>query len=168
MAQPNPLPQGPALEELLARRAAAVDARLQQARTETVGEITRTDSKAAALLAAFGLPLAVLVAALPGRDLSAGTAVLIGLGALGLVTAMLVVLLAVRPRLTRGARGSYLHWAACTPEQVRADLSVDRNAEQVVRLSQIAQAKYRALKVAIDITAGALVVLLLALAVALV
>ncbi len=63
--------------------------------------------------------------------------------------------------------GSYLHWAACTPEEVHADITVERTAERIVALSRIAAAKYRALKLAIDITAGALLALLLALAAAL-
>lgn len=165
--QPHNLPQALGLDELLSRRAAAADTRLQQARTDTLAEISRTDSKAAALLTAFGIPLAVLVAAVPGHDLPTGAAILVGLGALGLVAAMLVVLLVVRPRLGGTVQGSYLHWAHCTPEEVRADIAVDRTAERVVKLSQIAAAKYRALKLAIDITAGALAVLLMALAVAL-
>lgn len=167
MEQLQTPPQAPGLDELLSRRAAATDAKLLQARTDVVAEISRTDSKAAALLTAFGIPLAVLVAAVPGHDLPAPAGILVGLGAVGLVAAMLVVLLVVRPRLGGNARGSYLHWATCTPEEVRADVTVDRTAERVVKLSQIAAEKYRALKVAIDITAGALVLLVLALAAAL-
>ncbi|WP_431776504.1 Pycsar system effector family protein [Streptomyces cucumeris] len=165
--QPQTLPQAPGLDELLARRAATAGAHLQQARTDVTAEISRTDSKASALLTAFGIPLAVLVAAVPGHDLPTASAILVGIGALGLVAAMLVVLLVVRPRLGGNVRGSYLHWATCTPEEIRADVTVDRTAERIAKLSQIAAAKYRALKLAIDITAGALVVLLLALAVAL-
>lgn len=162
----NP-PQAPGLDELINRRTAAADARLLQARTDTVAEISRTDAKASALLTAFSIPLAVLVAAVPGHDLPTAAAVLVALGAASLVAAMLVVLLVVRPRLGGNTRGSYLHWANCTPEQVRADLATDPTAERIVQLSQIAAAKYRALKTAIDITAGALVLLALALAVAL-
>ncbi|MFD4178154.1 Pycsar system effector family protein [Streptomyces anulatus] len=165
MEQPQPAPQAPGPNELISR---AADAKLQQARTDVVAEISRTDSKASALLAAFGIPLAVLVAAVPGRDLPIPAAILVGLGAVGLVAAMLVVLLVVRPRLGGNTRGSYLHWATCTPEQVRTDLATDLTAERIIRLSQIATAKYRALKTAIDITAGALVLLVLALATALV
>jgi hypothetical protein len=167
MTQPQTPPSAPGLDELISRQTAATDTRLQRARTEVTTEIGRTDSKAAALLATFSLPLAVLVAAVPGRSLPALATALVCLGVGGLVAAMLVVLLVVRPRLSGHARGSYLHWATCTSEEVRADLAVDNSADHVVRLSQIATAKYRALKVAIDITAGALVLLALALAAAL-
>ncbi|WP_415961980.1 Pycsar system effector family protein [Streptomyces sp. 021-4] len=158
-------PQAPGRDELISRR--ATDTKLKQARTDVVAEISRTDSKASALLAAFGIPLAVLVAAVPGQDLPLPAAILVGLGAVGLVAAMLVVLLVVRPRLGGNTRGSYLHWATCTPQQVRADLATDLTAQRIIALSQIAVAKYRALRTAIDITAGALVLLVLALAAAL-
>ncbi|MGW2599532.1 Pycsar system effector family protein [Streptomyces klenkii] len=136
---------------------------LIRARTETSGEINRTDSKAAALLTAFGIPLAVLVAAVPGRHLPAGAATLVGLGAVGLVAAMLVVLLVVRPRLGGDTRGSFLDWADRTPEEVLADLTVERHAERIIAQSRIARTKFRALRLAIDITAGALTALVLAL-----
>ncbi|MFJ4745417.1 Pycsar system effector family protein [Streptomyces sp. NPDC088775] len=145
----------------------APEAKIQKALTDVTAEIGRTDGKASALLAAFSIPLAVLVAVVPGHDLPAFAAVLVGLGAAGLVAAMIVVLLVVRPRLGGANRGSYLHWAQCTPEEVVADLAVDRSVERIVELSQIAERKYRSLRLAIDITAASLVVLVLALATAL-
>ncbi|MFC6364347.1 hypothetical protein, partial [Nonomuraea thailandensis] len=83
--QPQTAPQAPGLDELISRRAAADDARLLQAGTDVVGEIARTDSKASALLAAFGIPLAVLVAAVPGHELPVPAAILVGVRAVGLV-----------------------------------------------------------------------------------
>ncbi|MFD3700692.1 Pycsar system effector family protein [Streptomyces sp. NPDC058646] len=143
-------------------------ARLTQARTEVIAEMGRTDAKASALLTVLGIPLAVLIAAVPGRDLPAAAAVLVGLGVAGLAAAMLMVLAIVLPRLGGDTRGSYLHWATCTPEEVTADLSVDRGAERLVALSKIALKKMRALRIAIFTTAGALGALALALAVTLV
>ncbi|MDO0939262.1 DUF5706 domain-containing protein [Streptomyces sp. DG2A-72] len=146
-------------------RAAAhpADEGLNQARTDVISEIVRTDTKAAALLTAFGLPLAVLVATLPGRHLNQAAAVLVGLGAVGLVAAILVVLLAVRPARTKRPRGSYLYWATCTAEDVVADVAVDRRPERIVTLSRLAVRKYAALRLAIDITGVAIVLLVLAL-----
>ncbi|MFD9819082.1 Pycsar system effector family protein [Streptomyces violascens] len=142
--------------------ATATDEQLNQARTDVIAEIARTDNKASALLAAFGIPLAVLVA-MPGRQISTAAAVLVDLGAVGLVAAMLLVLLVIRPRLGGDVRGSYLHWATCTtPEQIAADLAVDRRAERIIALSQIAKTKYRALHTAIITTSAAIVVLALA------
>ncbi|MFE5543577.1 Pycsar system effector family protein [Streptomyces sp. NPDC056534] len=146
----------------------ATSARLLQARTDVIAEMGRTDAKASALLTVLGIPLAVLIAAVPGRDLPAAATVLAGLGVAGLAAAMLLVLAIVLPRLGGDARGSYLHWATCTPEEVTADLAVDRSAERLVVLSKIALKKMRALRVAIFVTAGALAALALALAVTLV
>ncbi|MFF3547615.1 Pycsar system effector family protein [Streptomyces platensis] len=141
--------------------------RLDAALTQVLAEIARTDTKASTLLAAFALPLAVLVAAVPGHSLPRAAAALTGLGAVGLVGAMLIVLLVVRPRITGTPRGSYLYWATCTPDEVLADLRKENRAEHIARLSRIAHAKYRALRTAIDVTAGALVALVAALLVVL-
>ncbi|MFI0062491.1 Pycsar system effector family protein [Streptomyces virginiae] len=81
---------------------------------------------------------------------------------------MLLVLAIVLPRLGGDTRGSYLHWATCTPEEVTADLAVERSAERLVVLSKIALKKMRALRTAIFVTASALAALALALAVTLV
>lgn len=144
------------------------DSRLIRARDHVAAEITRTDTKATALLTAFGIPFAVLVATVPGRDFPTAAAVLAGAGTVGLVAALLTVLLALRPRLGGTTRGSYLHWAQCTPEDITEDLATDRNAEHIVQLSQAAVQKYKALRRAIDLTAAALCVLALALLVALI
>ncbi|MFI2207672.1 Pycsar system effector family protein [Streptomyces sp. NPDC020192] len=137
-----------------------MDTRLDAATTTVLAEISRTDAKSGVLLTAFSLPLAALVAAVPGRALPGASAALVGLGTVGLVAAMLVVLVVVRPRLGGAARGSYLYWSLCTPEEVVADLQVPENqAEHVVHLSRIARRKYRGLQVAIDITAVSLITL---------
>ncbi|MFJ3673651.1 Pycsar system effector family protein [Streptomyces sp. NPDC090106] len=136
---------------------------LTQARADVIAEIARTDTKAGALLAAFGLPLAVLVGTLPGRHLDPIAAILVGLGAVGLVAAILVVLASVRPARAGRPRGSYLHWAACTAEEVIADVTVDQRAERIVTLSKVAERKYAALRLAIDITSASIVLLVLAL-----
>ncbi|MFI0062490.1 hypothetical protein [Streptomyces virginiae] len=55
-------------------------ARLLQARTDVIAEMGRTDAKASALLTVLGIPLAVLIAAVPGRDLPVAATVLAGIG----------------------------------------------------------------------------------------
>ncbi|GHB31180.1 Pycsar system effector family protein [Streptomyces chryseus] len=141
--------------------------RLLQARTDVIAEMGRTDAKASALLTVLGIPLAVLIAAVPGRNLPAAAVGFVGIGATGLAAALLLVLAIVLPRLGGDTRGSYLYWATCTPEEVTADLAVDRSAERLVTLSKIALKKMLALRVAIFITAGALAALALALAITL-
>lgn len=81
---------------------------------------------------------------------------------------MILVLLIVRPRLGGDVSSSYLHWATCTPEEAAADIASDRSAERIVVLSRIAAKKFRVLRLAIDITAGAVALLVLAGIVALV
>ncbi|MFI5987298.1 Pycsar system effector family protein [Streptomyces sp. NPDC051555] len=141
--------------------------RLLQARADVIAEMGRTDAKASALLTVLGIPLAVLIAAVPGRNLPTTATVLVGIGAAALAAAMLLVLGIVLPRLGGDTRGSYLHWAKCTPEEVTADLAVDRSAERLVALSKIALPKMLALRVAIFITVGAFTAFALALTVTL-
>jgi hypothetical protein len=141
----------------------AADARLATAISRVRDEIARTDTKGGVLLTALGLPLAAIVATVPGHHVSPTAAALLGIGALGLLTAMLVVLLVVRPRITGAPRGTYLYWAYCTTEQVLEDLHDDTGVEDLIRLSRLARTKFRALKAAIDITVAALIALAAAL-----
>ena len=60
-----------------------IDARLDAATHTVLAEISRTDAKAGVLLTAFSLPLAALVAAVPGRALPVLAAVLVGTADLG-------------------------------------------------------------------------------------
>ncbi|MFD6113875.1 hypothetical protein ACFWG0_27730 [Streptomyces yangpuensis] len=77
-------------------QATATEARLAQARTEVIAEMGRTDAKASALLTVLSLPLAVLIAAVPGHDLPVAATVTAGIGAATLAAAMLLVLRIVR------------------------------------------------------------------------
>ncbi|PNG21057.1 Pycsar system effector family protein [Streptomyces cahuitamycinicus] len=145
-----------------------INGRLDAATTTVLAEISRTDAKSGVLLTAFSLPLAALVAAIPGRTLPGASGLLVGIGTVGLLVAMLVVLFVVRPRLGGAARGSYLYWSLCTTEELVADLKVPTNqAEHVIHLSKIAKRKYRGLRLAGDITGASLVALAAALLVAL-
>lgn len=135
-------------------------ARITAETTAVLAEITRTDSKAGALLTALGLPLAVLVGVLPGAGLSGPAAVLAALGGVGLLAAMLTVLAVLRPRITTVLPGTYLHWARCTPEELAADLAAPTaHGPQLIHLSQIALRKYEGLRLAGDLAAAALVLL---------
>lgn len=147
---------------------AAPPDQLAAAHTEVIAEIARADSKAGTLLAALGLPMAVLVAAVPGRHLAPVTGVLTGLGAAGLIVAMLVTLGVIRPSIGGATHGSFLHWAACTdPADVAASLATDHAPTRLIKLSKIARRKYARLQHAIDITRGALGAFALALLAAL-
>ncbi|MFE4582926.1 Pycsar system effector family protein [Streptomyces chartreusis] len=146
-----------------------IDVRLDAAITAVLAEISRTDAKSGVLLTAFSLPLAALVATIPGRTLPGASGLLVGVGTVGLLAAMLVVLFVIRPRLGGAARGSYLYWSLCTTEELIEDLTVPTNqAEHVIHLSNIAKRKYRGLRFAGDITGVSLVALAAALVAALI
>ncbi|WP_330335769.1 DUF5706 domain-containing protein (plasmid) [Streptomyces sp. NBC_00536] len=137
---------------------------LEAATTTVLAEISRTDAKSAVLLTAFSLPLAVLVASIPGHPVTGLAAALIAAGAVGLIIAMLLVLVVVRPSLGGAVPGTYLYWATATPEEVIQDLQKPTHrVEHIVQLSSIAKRKYRGLQVAIDVTRTSLVLLGLAL-----
>ena len=146
----------------------AINARLDAANTTVLAEISRTDAKSGVLLTSFSLPLTALVVAVPGNALPTMTARLVSVGTVGLVAAMLVVLLVVRPRLGGAARGSFLYWSLCTPEELVEDLKAPKNqAEHLIHLSKIARRKYRGLRIAVDVTGASLVALAVALLTAL-
>lgn len=143
------------------------DEQLAEGHAEVMAEIARTDGKASALLTALGIPLAVLVAVLPGRDFPAAGTILAGVAVAGMVAAMLATLRVLQPHIGNATQGSFLHWANCTPDEVLADLAVDRRKGQLVVRSQIARRKFAMLKIAIYITAASVVALALALVVGL-
>ena len=147
---------------------ADVERRLVMARDQVATEISRTDAKAVALLTVVSIPTAVLVATIPGSNFALLPAVLTGLGTLGVAAAMLIVLVVIRPRLnvkSLKVRGTWAHWAECTPEEIVEDVKAIRLPEVIAGLSRIAKKKFEALRIAIDITVvsvSALVVGLLA------
>ncbi|MER5350617.1 Pycsar system effector family protein [Kitasatospora sp. NPDC002551] len=127
-------------------------------------EITRTDTKAAALLSAIGLlgtALGVIVSS--GHVHAAATV----LAALTLGAAFVLAALVIRPRL--GARdrdrASFLHWAQLSPDQLDEALANDRRRERLITLSVLCHHKMRHLRAATDVTiaAGAAVALAAAL-----
>ncbi|GHF34823.1 hypothetical protein GCM10018772_70450 [Streptomyces fumanus] len=147
----------------------SLGARLDAANATVLAEISRTDAKASVLLTSFSLPLAALVAVVPGRDLPPVVGLLVGVGAVGLIAAMVVVLGVVHPRLSGAARGSFLYWSLCSSDDLVKDLQTpaDRVA-QVIHLSRMARRKYAGLRLAGTITRASLVALGAALLAALI
>ncbi|MEU6054208.1 Pycsar system effector family protein [Streptomyces xanthochromogenes] len=143
---------GDAVTRLLDQRAqqqapaAAVDhteSELQVVRSE----IARTDSKASILLAGVALVAGPLTssadAVLHAPKLSAAC----GLGAAFLVAmAALLLLDTVLPRLHGAGNANFLHYARCTPDELRIAVGehADRHGE-LQALSRIAHAKYQCL-----------------------
>ncbi|MFJ2589729.1 Pycsar system effector family protein [Streptomyces sp. NPDC087538] len=146
-----------------------IDTRFSAATATVHAEISRTDSKSGVLLSAFGLPLAALVAVIPGRALTGWPAALTGIGAVGLFAAMLVVLGVISPRVDGAPRDCFLHWAQCTPESLTEDLTNPTDqAEQLIRLSRIAKHKYLGLFIAGVLIGVSLIALAAALVTALI
>ncbi|MBN0047556.1 hypothetical protein JS756_26310 [Streptomyces actuosus] len=143
------------------------DNALAAAVADVRAEIGRTETTAGALLTGLGVPFAVLVATVPGKKIETAPAVLLGIAGTGLVAAMLVVLLVVRPELGGGSCGTYRLWAERTPQQVREDVTTDRRAELIVALSQAARRKYRGLRLSVDITVMSLTAMVIAMVLAL-
>lgn len=72
------------------------------------------------------------------------------------------VLWVVFPQITGPGRGSWVHWAACTPEELLADLAPERRAEAVVGMAKRVKAKYIMVRVAVVLTAAGFALLLAA------
>ncbi|MFI7632441.1 Pycsar system effector family protein [Microbispora rosea] len=133
-------------------------------------ELARVDSKAAALIGWAGTGFAVISAAATITTLPiAATAVVVG-GAALLAAAVAVLLTVIRPSIPRRDGTGFVRIAALRDgEQLQELVSVDlveqrrQAAAHVVRLSQIALAKYRRLRAAVDLLLVALVVLAAAL-----
>ncbi|MEU2086784.1 Pycsar system effector family protein [Streptomyces albus] len=133
------------------------DANLDSALQHATTEIGRTDSKAAALLTLDGL----LVAALSLLDGGLGTVslVLAVIGGVALAAGVLGALLVVRPRLPRGEadRCNFAYFAQADAQTLQEGLAEDRRLPRLQALSALALRKMRALRIAGDATAVAVV-----------
>ncbi|MGW2524379.1 Pycsar system effector family protein [Streptomyces sp. NPDC001617] len=74
----------------------------------------------------------------------------------------MLLLLVVRPRLRGDDRASFPHWAGLDDDAILACMHGDTRAARIRVLSQIAVAKYRQLRRAVDLSLAALALLLLA------
>lgn len=145
-------------------QAAATD--LLAAADAARAEVTRTDTKAATLTSFTGTAFSVLAALV---TLASGLAVLARVGlavAVALLAASSAVALSViRPSLPRPGQGTGVmaHAEVTGPADLLEALAENpqtRRATDVIRLSQLARAKYRRLRLAVDLmlTAVAVVV----------
>ncbi|MFC3982822.1 Pycsar system effector family protein [Streptosporangium jomthongense] len=141
--------------------------------TAARAELARTDTKTGILLAFAGTVFSVLAAlAVLASGLAVSARIGLGAAVVLLAAACGVGLAVVRPSLPRAgqATGVLANAAVTDPEELLAVLAGDvetRRAEDVIRLARIASAKYRRLRLAIDLALAALVVLVITAAVAL-
>ncbi|MFE3326053.1 Pycsar system effector family protein [Streptomyces sp. NPDC059176] len=128
------------------------------AHAEVKGEIARTDSKTALLLAFVGAVLAGAWSV--ARDLPLGLpAVVTGsAGVALLVVAAGLLLRSVRPNL--GGRHGFPLWATLAPDEIAGTVCGDLAAD-IAGLSRLAVAKFTCLRRAVDLTCagGGLLVL---------
>ncbi|WNV83243.1 Pycsar system effector family protein [Umezawaea sp. Da 62-37] len=134
-------------------------------------ELRKADTKAFGLLALFGATLAGVLA-LTRTDVSTAAVVLLYLAAVPIGTALVALLLTVRPNLA-GTNG-FLRWAAYhrEPTTVVADIAdatvhlPHALAEELVHLSVLAVTKYQRIRHAVHLLLLGLALLGLAVPVA--
>ncbi|MFD7548538.1 Pycsar system effector family protein [Streptomyces sp. NPDC059816] len=136
--------------------ASTLDERVASAHEEVRAEIARTDQKAGLLLAFVGVLLAGALTVATSTTSTRAPASALAVGGAGvvfLVMAAAVALWVVRPVLARSAVGGFPCWATLTPEDLFAHITLDRRLRGIGALSQIAVAKHRRLRRAVDLIA---------------
>ncbi|MGW3363613.1 Pycsar system effector family protein [Streptosporangium canum] len=142
---------------------------LQQDAASVRGELARVDAKCGLLVSLAAGGLALTVAATPALTGAAHVLRLVA-GALFAI-AVATVLSAVMPRIPRrGGTGFVAHARAASPTALLAELSAGddgeaagRLAADVWRLSRLARAKYRIIRVAVWLLIAAVAALAIAL-----
>lgn len=147
-----------------------VTARIDKAQADVADQLRRADTKAATLLPLFGGFLAGVVA-LTTRSLPVAAEAVLWLAAAPMAFSVLLLLSAVRPRISKGARYGFAHFAGYVErpsellEQFENETSPTVLAVDVCRLSVIAQAKYANVRRAVDLLMAGLLLLGVALTV---
>lgn len=126
-------------------------------------EITRTDTKAAALLSGGGILAAALGLITAGGHAEPITT---AIAAAFLAAALIASTFVIRPHTANNDEASWPHWATLDEQQLHEELAEDRRPGRVVVLSGLAMRKMTALRWAADLTIGAILAIALAAAVA--
>lgn len=147
-----------------------VVARIDKAQADVADQLRRADTKAATLLPLFGGFLAGAVA-LTTRSLPTAAEAVLWLAAAPMAFSVLLLLSAVRPRISKGVRYGFVHFASYVErpsellEQFESETSATTLAVDVCRLSVIARAKYANVRRAVDLLMVGLLLLGVALTV---
>lgn len=134
-------------------RPAPIPAGLTAARDQVRDELRRADAKATTLLSLVGAALAGIIA-LAGRPLPTPASVALWISAAPILASVLLLLAAIRPRLTdQPTRGSWLHAAQTGPASLlktytHTEESALASAHDLCDLAAIAHAKYRRIQAA--------------------
>lgn len=145
------------------------DTVLAYAAEETRQELARADHKATSLLTVSGVGVSAAAAVLPQVPLPTAALALAGAGLAALLAAVVVALIALRPRGRPGharTRLAWPHFATQPPDRIRDQLTrlspADYHAGRLTELSLIAARKYRAVQRATALLLAALALLALA------
>ncbi|MGA5220919.1 Pycsar system effector family protein [Streptomyces cinereoruber] len=116
----------------------------------TASDLSRTDTKAGLLLTLDGLLVAAL--SLAGTDLAGLALALALVGSAALIASVVLALLVIRPRLSKGHqdRGGYIYLATADPADVAEGLAADHRVTRLQALARIALRKMRLLRIAGD------------------
>ncbi|GAB3479594.1 Pycsar system effector family protein [Amycolatopsis cihanbeyliensis] len=150
---------------------AGFPSRLEMAHEQARDELRRADTKATTLLSLVGVALAGLIA-LTTREVSVAAIVALWAAVLPVAVAVLLLLSAVRPRLSQyPPPGTWLHAAYEGPTallEATSEAAQAQVAEHVCQLGSVAVEKYRRVSRAISALTCGLSVLLAALVLAVV
>jgi hypothetical protein len=139
---------------------------LVAAREQVADELRRADTKATTLLSLVGAAMAGVIA-LANRGMTGAGAVLLWASLVPIFASVVLLLVAIRPRLTRHpAPGSWLYAARVGPATLLdtyGDGDSISTADDVCTLARIAQAKYRRVSVAVVLLLTGLATLVVAL-----
>ncbi|MFI7602899.1 Pycsar system effector family protein [Actinoplanes sp. NPDC049681] len=139
------------------------DPRIEQEAATVRNEIAGANTQASIALATVALAAGPVAANAPILfDEVWPITVLAVAGGLLAAVAVWFLLNVVLPRLDASGGGSFLNWAQCDREGLRAALARDYELDELLVLSRIAAAKYRALRDAGNMLKAALILLGLA------
>lgn len=139
---------------------------LSSAHEQARDELKRADTKATTLLSLIGASLAGVIA-LSRASMNTPAMVLLWCAAAPITGAVLVLLLAIKPRLGAASPGTWLHAAELGPEALLDDRDVTVHryelAEHTCSLGSIAVKKFRRIRDAITLLTTGLGLLVIAL-----
>ncbi|RAJ58887.1 hypothetical protein K378_05121 [Streptomyces sp. Amel2xB2] len=139
---PSPDPQHESDRHREQERIAATVTALQ-------GDLARTEVKASLLLALTGAALVGLVSAAGDLELSVPATVAAALGAVALLAATVLLLIAVRPDL---GGGGWTSWPGLDDARLRAELTSGYRVDHLRFMAQLATRKFRLIRAAVDCT----------------
>ncbi|WP_131803577.1 MULTISPECIES: Pycsar system effector family protein [Pseudofrankia] len=127
------------------------DRNLNVAEATLTGTLDRCDNKASFLLALTGAAVTVVLSNLP-KAIHHTVALSIYISGIGAwATAIIFLLLAVRPHLKNDDGASWPHWSRLSSADIRERMTEDRRSARIRVLSRMAHHKFFFIRWAIDL-----------------